>query len=307
MDLNSISLNALRAFEAAARYLNFTHAADELCVTQAAVSHQVKLLESQIGSPLFLRTSRGLVFTDEGAALYPAVAQSLRQIERAVRIVGGEERREVLTVGVVGTFAAGILLEHLPRFSERHPQVDVRLQLNNNAVDLATEGLDLAIRFGDGSWHGVSSERLMAAPMAPMCSPRLAQCIGTAADLVRYPLLQSYRRQDWPDWFKSAGIAGKRADGPVFDSSHLMAVCAMRGLGVALLPVAMFEKELRTNQLAIPITHQIDCGSYWLTRLASRSASDAATTFSDWLFDVCAAFRSRRSADSCCRAANPRV
>lgn len=283
MDINSISLNTLRAFEASARHLNFTRAADELNVTQAAVSHQVKALEARIGKVLFRRTTRGLVLSDEGAVLAPIVSDAFGHVGRGLAVVSGKSISEVLTVGVVGTFALGFLLKRLPEFNALHPRVDVRVLTNNNVVDLWTESLDCAIRFGDGYWHGVVAKRLVAAPMTPMCSAALASEIAHPHDLAHYPLLRSFRSQDWTTWLKRAGQRELVARGPIFDSSHLIALAAAAGMGVALLPKPMFEKELASGQLARPFSLSVDCGSYWLTRLASRPVGNAMTAFEAWL------------------------
>uniref|UniRef100_UPI000370A5A5 LysR family transcriptional regulator n=1 Tax=Herbaspirillum lusitanum TaxID=213312 RepID=UPI000370A5A5 len=149
-----LPLNALRAFEVAARHLSFTSAADELNVTQTAVSMQVKNLEQRLGVALFRRLPRGLALTDEGLALLPVVAQSFGRIADVLAQFEDGRRREVLTVGVVGTFAVGWLMPRLREFQQTYPFVDLRLLTNNNRVDLAGEGLDYAIRFGDGAWHG---------------------------------------------------------------------------------------------------------------------------------------------------------
>lgn len=289
MDIRSLSLNTLRAFEAAARHLNFTRAADELCVTQAAVSQQVKMLESHIGKPLFRRTSRGLVLSDEGMVLAPVVSDALGRISAALATVSGEGLHDVLTVGVVGTFAVSFLMERLADFRAIYPGIEVRLLANNNAVDLWTESLDLAIRFGNGWWHGVVAEPIMPAPMTPMCSCRLAASLVDPADLARFPLLRSYRQQDWPAWFAATGVVGVTAHGPVFDASHLMAAAAMRNLGVALLPLPMFEEERRAGLLVAPFETAVDCGGYWLTRLRGRPVSGSMTAFSKWLLEVAGA------------------
>ncbi|MFS2117676.1 LysR family transcriptional regulator, partial [Herbaspirillum frisingense] len=166
-----LPLNALRAFEMSARHLSFTRAAEQLSVTQTAVSMQVKNLEQRLGVALFRRLPRGLALTDEGLALLPVVAQSFGRIADVLGQFEHGRRREVLTVGVVGTFAVGWLMPRLREFQQNHPFVDLRLLTNNNRVDLAGEGLDYAIRFGDGAWHGTEAERLFEAPLAPMCAP----------------------------------------------------------------------------------------------------------------------------------------
>ncbi|MFC0203559.1 LysR family transcriptional regulator [Novosphingobium soli] len=286
MDIRTLSLNTLRAFEASARHLNFTRAADELCVTQAAVSQQVKMLESHVGKALFRRTTRGLVLSDEGNVLAPVVSDALGRVNAALSVVAGEGVREVLTVGAVGTFALGILMERLPEFEAAHPGVAVRLLTNNNAVDLWTESLDLAIRFGDGSWHGVAAELLMPAPLAPMCSAGVAEQIARPGDLARFSLLRSYRLHDWTAWLGAAQVRGVVASGPVFDASHLIAAAAARGLGVGLLPLPMFRRERESGSLVAPFDLAVDRGSYWLTRLSSRPVTGAMRTFSEWLMGV---------------------
>lgn len=186
-----IPLNALRAFEASARHLSFTRAADELCVTQAAVSHQIKALEERLGVSLFRRSNRGLKLTDEGVAIAPTLFEAFGAIDRLFERFESGGAQEVLTVSVVGTFAVGALLERLPAFRKAHPDIDLRLLTNNNKVDLVTEGLDYAIRFGEGAWHGTEAEAICSAPLSPLCAPALARSLREPGDLLRTPLLRS--------------------------------------------------------------------------------------------------------------------
>jgi LysR family transcriptional regulator of beta-lactamase len=282
-NISSVSLSALRAFEAAARHLSFTRAGLELSVTQAAISHQVKALEERLGLELFRRTPRGLVLTDEGRALMVPVSDTFERLSRALGRFEGGRLKEVLTVGAVGTFAVGWLLERLPDFHARHPAIDLRLLTNNNKVDLAGESLDYAIRFGDGAWHGIHAEKIMAAPCSAVCSPRTARRLRTPQDLAGLPLLRSYRASDWPNWLDKAGVPGIAARGPLFDSSWIMVQAALRGEGAALVPVAMFRRELDSGLLVQPFDIEADLGSYWLTRLMSRPPFAAMSLFRDWL------------------------
>ena len=231
-----LPLNALRAFEVSARHLSFTRAAEELSVTQTAVSMQVKNLEQRLGVTLFRRLPRGLALTDEGLALLPVVAQSFGRIADVLAQFEDGRRREVLTVGVVGTFAVGWLMPRLREFQQQHPFVDLRLLTNNNRVDLAGEGLDYAIRFGDGAWHGTEAERLFEAPLAPMCAPEIAARLRTPSDLVAETLLRSYRSDEWHRWFAAAAAPCPPLRGFVFDSSLALAEAAAQEAGVALLP-----------------------------------------------------------------------
>jgi LysR family transcriptional regulator of beta-lactamase len=283
MDRPQLPLNALRAFEAAARHLSFTRAAIELCVSQAAVSHQVGALEAQLGTLLFRRLPRGLALTDEGTALVPVLSETFDRIGATLdRFVDGRYH-EVLTVGVVSSFATGFLLPRLPGFTAAYPTVDLRILTNNNRVDLAGEGLDLAIRFGDGAWRSIESTPLIDAPLTPLCAPTLARRLAAPGDLAGETLLRSYRRDEWPRWFAAAGAPCPPIRGPTFDSSPAMASAAAAGAGVALLPARMFGVELAAGRLTRPFAAQIDAGRYWLTRLNSRAETPAMRAFGGWL------------------------
>ncbi|MGN6374032.1 MAG: LysR substrate-binding domain-containing protein [Sphingomonas sp.] len=283
MDRAQLPLNALRAFEAAARHLNFTRAGLELRVSQGAVSHQVAQLEDRLGVTLFRRLPRGLALTDEGQALVPVVGDAFDRIGATLDRYAEGRLRDVLTVGVVGTFAAGWLMRRLGRFAQDHPQIDLRVMTNNNRVDLAGEGLDLAIRFSDGAWHGTHADPIMAAPLSPLCTPAMAARLGSPAALAGETLLRSYRADEWPCWFDAAGVPAPSLHGPVFDSSSLMVAAAEAGLGVALAPVAMFQDALFAERLVQPFAITIDTGRYWLTRLLSRPETPAMRAFSTWL------------------------
>ena len=231
-----LPLNAMRAFEASARHLSFTRAALELCVTQNAVSAQVKNLEQRLGVALFRRLPRGLALTDEGAALLPMLSESFERMRLVLEQFEGGLRREVLTVAVVGTFAVGWLLPRLAAFRRDHPSIDLRVLTNNNRVDLAAE-----------------------------------------------TLLRSYRADEWTRWCTAAGIEPPLLRGPVFDSSIAMAAAAAQGIGVALLPPAMFGEELRTERLVQPFALGVSLGRYWITRLKSRTPTQAMRVFQGWV------------------------
>ncbi len=287
MTISTVSLNALRAFEAAARHLSFTRAGLELSVTQTAISHQVKALEERLGVTLFRRTSKGLVLTDEGVALVPTLTRAFSDLGRVVDQFDGGRLKEVLTLGVVGTFAIW-LMERLPDFQARHPFVDIRLMTNNNRVDLAGESLDYAIRFGDGAWHGTESMPVFSPPFSPLCAPAMAERLSGPASLAGMMLLRSYRAQDWPAWLEAAGVSGVVARGPQFDSSWIMVEAAAQGLGIALAPVTMFDKALTIGRLCRPFEAEVILGGYWLTRLNSRRETPAMLAFRNWLLEAAA-------------------
>lgn len=280
-----LPLNALRAFETSARHLSFTRAAEELHVTQAAVSQQVRLLEDRLGCTLFKRLPRGLGITDEGRALLPVLSDAFNRIETVLRQFEGGYFREVLTVGVVGTFAIGWLMPRLQRFRQVHPFVELRLLTHNNLVDLAAEGLEFAIRFGDGQWPGTRSVHLLDAPLAVLCAPEIAARLATPADLAGETLLRSYRADEWLNWFAAAGLDPWPLAGPVFDSSRLMAEAAILGAGVALAPPRMFARELHGGALVQPFDIEVKTGGYWLTWLKTRPLSPAMALFRDWIVE----------------------
>lgn len=278
-----LPLNALRAFEASARHLSFTRAAIELCVTQAAVSHQVKGLEARLGASLFRRLPRGLALTDEGYALLPTLGDSFDRIAELIEGIAAGTATQLLSVASVGTFATGWLLPRLDRFRAAHPRIDLRLFTNNNRVDLAGEGLDCAIRFGEGAWHATEAVPLVEAPLTPLCTAPFAQRLATPHDLLALPLLRSYRADEWPRWFAASGLAAPTLRGPVFDSSLAMAEAALQGVGVALAPPLMLARHLEDGVLIRPFATQIATGRYWLTWLQSRPPNPALLAFREWI------------------------
>ncbi|GGX17991.1 HTH-type transcriptional activator AmpR [Pigmentiphaga litoralis] len=280
-----LPLNALRAFEASARNLSFTRAAAELNVTQTAISQHVKNLEDRVGAPLFRRLPRGLALTDEGLAMLPGLTDAFERIANLLEQCSDQRAREVLTVGAVGTFAIGWLLPRLRAFQQAHPFVDFRLFTNNNRVDLAGEGLDYAIRFGDGAWHGTDAEYVFDAPLSPACAPSIAERVRHPADLAREVLLRSYRSDEWSRWFDQAGVPCPVLRGTVFDSSLTLAEAAAQGEGVALLPTRMFTRDLQQGRLVRPFDQEITTGGYWLTRLKSRPVTQAMDVFRAWLLE----------------------
>lgn len=282
-----LPLNALRAFEAAARHLSFTGAGLELRVTQTAVSHQVKNLEEILGVRLFRRLPRGLALTEEGQALVPVLNEAFGRIGATLDRFEKGHFREVVTVGVVGTFAAGWLLPRLRSFREAHPFIDLRILTNNNRINLAGDGLDYAIRFGDGLWHGTEATLLMPAPLSPVCAPVMAERLRRPADLAGELLLRSYREDEWQLWFAAAQAIGPATHAVVFDSSVTMAEAIAQGIGVGLLPTAMFSSALASGRLVRPFEIEVHTGSYWLTHLKSRQPSSAMLAFRTWLLASC--------------------
>lgn len=280
-----IPLKSLRAFEAAARHLSFTHAAIELNVTHSAVSQQVKLLEDQLNCPLFLRIPRGLALTPEGETLLPVLNESFDRIAQLLDYFSGRKVQEKLKIGVVGTFAIGFLLPRLQAFYQKFPHIELQISTNNNRVDVAAEGLDFAIRFGDGAWHGTAALYLCDSPLTPLCTPDIAARLQQPADLLNFTLLRSYRRDEWTAWLQQAGGPQLPPTHPVivFDSSVTMLEAAKTGIGVAIAPARMFSHLLQTGAIVRPFHSEISFGSYWLTRLQSKAETSAMREFAQWL------------------------
>lgn len=280
-----LPLKALRAFEASARHLSFTRAAAELCVTQAAVSHQVKLLESQLNVALFTRLPRGLMLTQEGEMLLPVLKDTFDQITHTLDRLGESNYREVLNVGAVGTFAVGWLLPRLDDFQKCYPFIDLRLFTHNNRTDMAAEGLDFAIRFGTGAWHGIAAQPLLPASLSVMCTPDIAARLSAPADVVGETWLRSYRADEWPQWLLAAGLSSNVSvpRSIVFDSSIAMMDAAQQGAGIALAPPSMFSRHLANGVLVQPFNASVSLGGYWLTHLQSRTETHAMTCFREWI------------------------
>ncbi|MEE4015798.1 LysR family transcriptional regulator [Roseibium sp. FZY0029] len=288
MDVSKLPLNALRAFEASARLCSFTRAGLELRVSQTAVSHQVKTLEDVLQVSLFERLPRGVALTDEGLALLPVLTDAFRRMSEALSRFEDGNYREVLTVGAVATLATGWLLPRLAGFAKDHPQIDLRLKTNNNRADILADGLDCFLRFGDGAWHATNAEKLMDAPLSPICSPEAAPRLCEPADLVNEPLLRSYRIDEWAMWFQAANLPPPRARGWMFDSSLAMVEAVTQGAGVALVPTSMFSRQLSSGAIVRPFQTSVLTGSYWLTWLKSREETGAMRKFRQWILETVA-------------------
>lgn len=278
-----LPLNALRAFEASARHLSFTRAGMELNVTQAAVSQQVRLLEEQLGLVLFTRLPRGLSLTDEGLALLPILSRSFDQIESLLQQFEDGHYHEVLSVSVVGTFAVGWLLPRLANFSDLYPYIDLRIMTHNNVVNLAAEGVDFAIRFGEGLWPLAENTALFSTTHTVLCSEKVARQLTHPLDLKKHNLMRSYRKDEWEKWQIAADLTPWRVKGPIFDSSRLMVEAALLTEGIALVPSCMFALELSAGILIQPFDISVTLGGYWLSRLKSRPLTPAMASFRNWL------------------------
>lgn len=285
-------LNALRAFEAAARHLSFTRAADELRVTQAAVSHQVKALEARLGVKLFRRLPRGLLLTEEGHSLLPDLRDGFDRLAQAVERVarGGHG---ALTISLLTTFAVGWLVPRLPQFQAMHPTIDVRLTTTGRLIDFAVEDVDVAIRYGVGGWRDLRLDKLFDDVLTPLCGPRFKGKLRRPEDILSVPLLHEHDGPyDWPVWFRTMNLPLEKAKkGPGFDSTRVAVHAAMAGAGVAIGAPFLFSDELASGTLSQPFPDVVPNGkAYWLVSPEATADRPKIKAFREWILAEVAAF-----------------
>src|SRR5262245_23059748 len=261
-------LNALKAFEAAARHESFTRAAEELCVTQGAVSHQVKALEVELGLKLFNRERQRLVITEAGRAYLVVVRDAFDRIgDGTKRLL--QRQSGALTVSTSPNFAAKWLVHRLGRFAESYPEIDLRVGASMHHVDFAREDIDLAIRHGDGTAAGLHVTRLCTEQLFPVCSPKLLNgrtALRTPSDLARFTLLHVSDREGWRQWLDFAGIKGvDPSRGPVLSQASMAIDAAVDGQGIALARTALAAWDLIGGRLTRPfdIPMPVSYG-YWI-------------------------------------------
>lgn len=255
-------LKALRAFEAGARHLSFTRAANELSVTQTAISHQVRHLEEWLGHKLFDRRARGLELTDTGRTLYPVVSDAFQRISATSDGIRAHPVRRALSVSVSPAFGSRWLAERLGRFWRDHPDIDLRVHHSVRVVDLERDRIDLAVRWGQGGWPGVEAEPLMRADVTPICAAALLRGehpIRTPDDLRHHVLLHAVDYQEWTEWLAAAGVTGIDARrGPIIDDATSMLRAALQGDGVMIAVPSMYEDEFASGALVAPFGIQPD-------------------------------------------------
>lgn len=290
-------LNGLRAFEAAARHLNFTRAAEELNVTQAAVSHQIKGLEEQLGISLFRRAGRGLQLTDAGQTLFPSIRDGLDAMASGVRRITRDDEAGALTLSTFASIASAWLVPRLGGFRRLYPEIDVRMTISDRLADFRTADVDIAIRYGKGDWDGTEAVFLMSEEIYPVISPDLLAAgppLREPADLLRYrndyPLLHDVMPEDWGMWFESAGIADADVDhGYELEYSHLIYQAAMAGEGVALGRSVLVRDALASGGLVRLFDHAVPAVfGYWLVAAPQTWRRPKVRAFRDWLLDECA-------------------
>jgi LysR family transcriptional regulator, glycine cleavage system transcriptional activator len=282
----------LLAFEATARHGSVSRAADELNLTQSAVSRQIQQLEDTLGLSLFSRTRQRVVLTDVGRMYAAQIRQTLGDLSDATRqAIALSGTSGVLNLAVLPTFGTRWLIPRIPAFLARHPDVTVNFGVRLVPFDFTAEPFDAAIHFGQPHWPGAVCEFLMSEECVPVCSPAYRERIADPTDLARATLLQqSTRSTGWAEWFASAGIAiDNPLRGPRFEQFAMVAQAAVAGLGVGLIPHFLIADELSSGRLQVLFPRSLtSSGAYYLVYPDAKAEAPLVRSFRDWISGECA-------------------
>ncbi len=287
-------LKSLRAFEAAARWLSFSKAAEELFVTPAAISQQIRILESYLGVSLFRRMTRAVQLTDEARTILPLVTEGFDRFAEALDRLAREEDAGILTVSSAPTFAIKWLVHHLADFSNSYPNIDVRLDASLETRDFARDSIDVSIRLGMGDYPGLHVTRIFGEEVSPVCSPKLlsgAKPLRDLEDLKDHRLLHvdwgklSAHSPDWRMWVKAAGIEDIKVDrGPRFSVENMAIEAAINAEGVALVSHSAVVEDLKAGRLVKPFDLSVKTDiAYWLVCPNAHMQRPKVKVFCEWL------------------------
>ncbi|ANN77397.1 LysR substrate-binding domain-containing protein [Bordetella flabilis] len=295
------SLTDLQAFEVAARHGSFTRAAQELSVTQGAVSKQVKQLEQFVGVELFLRLRQGLVLTEAGRAYLSKVQSGLGQLEAAtLELISHQGRGGMLRLTSMPTFGARWLIPRLTSFMRMRPDIHIEFMPHRQGYDFSTPELDAAVRFGQGVWPGSGADYIVGRDVVPVGSPRIfTRPCTRPEDLLAHPLMHhTSALEGWHDWFTQAGCDTRRArDGARFDQYGLLSQAAAAGFGIALIPRCLIEDELRDGKLAAAIDISLPARQgYYLCYPEQKASLPTLQAFRHWLLELSLASEPRLAA-----------
>lgn len=288
-------LTALRAFEAVARHRSMARAAEELHVTPAAVSQQIRQLEELFGQPLF-RRGRQITLTESAEAALPLLSDAFDRLEQAAARLGPNRENGPLVVSSPPAFAARWLMARLEDFQNRHPEIELRLSATRRMVDFDLEDVDCAVRFGDGQYPGLQVDLLIPETFIPVASPAVAADIRSIGDIARKPLLNDewhtahHLFPDWRSWLTAQGVA---LDTPLrvkhFGESNLTIQAAVAGLGVALAWRSLVEDDLKSGRLVHLLNQHIESPSaYYLVTPLNRLRLPKVAAFRRWLLETSA-------------------
>jgi LysR family glycine cleavage system transcriptional activator len=283
-------LTTLRSFEAAARHLSFSKAADELHVTHGAVSRAIRHLEDHLRVQLFSRKVRAVQLTPTGAAYAVSVRDILDRLAAATTAILDRQSLGVLNLSTLDSFAAKWLIPRLFRFRQSHEDIDVRLATSEKLADFVSDGIDIAIRYGRGRYPGLITEHLMGEDLFPVCSPSLLEGrhpLSSPTDLRHHTLIHDDFQIDWAMWLKTAGVSGVDPHrGPRFESSDHAVQAAIQGEGVVLGRSALVADDLRAGRLVRPFTLSLPADlAYYVVYPEQNAQRHNVRAFRDWLFE----------------------
>lgn len=289
MKRGRLPLTALRSFEVAGRLMSFTGAAEELFVSQAAISRQIRELEAALGRPLFERRHRAVVLTPDGEDLLRALTESFDRIDALLSAIAARQAPQTVTISVEPTFAALWLVPNLMEFRNQHPDVEVKIESDPRVIEFRANGAELAVRQGASrsSWPRTEARLLAETTMVPVVSPALLAAgsgLREPADLRRFDLLHEENRRYWRDWLRIAGAPDDADDrGPVLaDGSHVVAA-ALRGHGAALADPFFIADELRAGRLVQPFDVRMPFGAYYLVARSFKALPKPAAALAEWI------------------------
>lgn len=287
------SLMALQCFEAAARHLSFTYAAQELHLTQSAVSRQVRAMEDLIGQPLFERIKQRLVLTVAGKAYAASVSDVLDRAEAATLVLMKcTAKKTVLNIAIPPTFGSRWLVPKLGSFTTRHPDIQVNLVTHVRQFDFSKSDMDVAINFGPALWPGAICHPLIGEVVVPMCSPRLLGAKKRLVDpreIFDYPMLQhASRPQAWTEWLRAVGVSEfGELTGPRLEHFFMLIQAAVAGLGIAVLPEFLMLEELQDGRLVRAIEKPVRSPfKYYLAYPVTKSDNRTVQVFREWLLEI---------------------
>lgn len=285
--LRIIPLNAVRAFTVAARLESFSRAARELNVTHGAISKQIRALEKLIGRELFFRTGRGVQLTETGRELAEQTTLGLNQIEQA--FVGYLEKgRRVIKITTLPSFAAAFLAPRLGKFNQAHPKILLEIETTARLVDFKKEIVDIGLRFGAGTWPGLTAVPISTGVLMPVCSPEFEKRFHskTPGEILRQgPLLHNLTAKEWQAWMREAGFPGlKTANEYTFSDTNVIIQAALEGQGLALLPKILVQKALKSGTLLSPFGPEVEgLFRFWIVAPKETFQRGNIKILSDWL------------------------
>lgn len=281
-------LESLKYFEAAARLGSYTAAATELFVSQAAVSQQIRNIETRIGVKLFVRQGRNMVLSDEGRLVYPDIIDGLDLLQNAFRKLALYQQPNVISVTMLPSFASRWLVPRLWRFNHQYPEIELRLSPNMASIDMLRSDMDMAIRLGEGRYPGLESEWLMDDYAYAVASPKIAEQIKEPKDVAKFLLIHGWVQSgmNWDNWFKQAGLnlQARNLKQSVIDESGVKIDMLFSDMGVAIVRHTLAKDLVETGKLVRLFDIRISSKfNYYLVNKPDRANSEALNKFKHWL------------------------